>query len=132
MLTRVLRIILVILPEHQSDTFSIHSDDGNPSRANIKQALRGSYALSWKPCQGDSSKLNLPDHRYKRRCCSLITIEFDSLPHAHAQTTKTYYKHQDSRIKKAQESKTKTSANSDFQDLPFLYQDYQDKDCQGR
>nr|GFA57194.1 hypothetical protein [Tanacetum cinerariifolium] len=23
---------------------------------------RGSYALSWKPCQGDS--LNLPDHRY--------------------------------------------------------------------
>ncbi|GJR08614.1 retrovirus-related pol polyprotein from transposon TNT 1-94 [Tanacetum coccineum] len=25
--------------------------------------LRGSYALSWKPCQGGSSKLNLPDHR---------------------------------------------------------------------
>nr|GFA47692.1 hypothetical protein [Tanacetum cinerariifolium] len=24
--------------------------------------LVGSYALSWKPCQGDS--LNLPDHRY--------------------------------------------------------------------
>ncbi|GJS97222.1 hypothetical protein Tco_0804190 [Tanacetum coccineum] len=37
---RVLRIILVILPEHQSDTKSIHSDDGNPSRANIKQAPR--------------------------------------------------------------------------------------------
>nr|GEV29269.1 retrovirus-related Pol polyprotein from transposon TNT 1-94 [Tanacetum cinerariifolium] len=46
--------------------------DGNPARANIKQALarkhgesytyvvRRSYALSWKPCQGDS--LNLPDH----------------------------------------------------------------------
>ncbi|GJT28924.1 hypothetical protein Tco_0909199 [Tanacetum coccineum] len=42
----------------------------------------------------------------------------DSLPHAHAQTTKTYYKHQDSRIKKAQELKTKTSANSEIQDLP--------------
>ncbi|GKB53092.1 hypothetical protein Tco_0903845 [Tanacetum coccineum] len=42
MLTRVLRIILVLLPEH----------------------LR-SYALSWKPCQGDSSKLILPDHRYQ-------------------------------------------------------------------
>ncbi|GKA70794.1 hypothetical protein Tco_0776933 [Tanacetum coccineum] len=41
-----------------------------------------------------------------------------SLPHAHAQTTKTYYKHQDSRIKKAQELNTKTSANSDIQDLP--------------
>ncbi|GKA44625.1 hypothetical protein Tco_0737349 [Tanacetum coccineum] len=82
-----------------------------------------SYALSWKPCQGDS--LNLPDHRYKRRCCSLIPAESDSLPHAHAQTTKTYYKHQDSRIKKAQELKTKTSANSDIQDLPLRYQVYQ-------
>ncbi|GJS70786.1 hypothetical protein Tco_0703627 [Tanacetum coccineum] len=28
-------------------------------------------------------------------------LKSDSLPHAHAQTTKTYYKHQDSRIKKA-------------------------------
>ncbi|GJT89985.1 hypothetical protein Tco_1078830 [Tanacetum coccineum] len=63
-----------------------------------------------------SSKLNLPDHRYKRRCCSLILVDSDSLPHAHAQTTKTYYKHQDSRIKKAQELKTKTSANSDIKD----------------
>nr|GEY40059.1 Gag-Pol polyprotein [Tanacetum cinerariifolium] len=37
--SRVLRIILVIMPEHQSDMFDIHSDDGNPSRANIKQTL---------------------------------------------------------------------------------------------
>ncbi|GJS52821.1 hypothetical protein Tco_0626183 [Tanacetum coccineum] len=44
-------------------------------------------------------------------------LKSDSLPHAHAQTTKTYYKHQDSRIKKAQELKTKTSANSDIKDL---------------
>ncbi|GJV75991.1 retrovirus-related pol polyprotein from transposon TNT 1-94 [Tanacetum coccineum] len=58
----------------------------------------------------------LPKDRYKRRCCSLILAESDSLPHAHAQTTKTYYKHQDSRIKKAQELKTKTSANSDIKD----------------
>nr|GEW05065.1 reverse transcriptase domain-containing protein [Tanacetum cinerariifolium] len=35
-------------------------EDGNPSRAIIKQALGRSYALSWNPCQGDS--LNLPDH----------------------------------------------------------------------
>nr|GEX38763.1 hypothetical protein [Tanacetum cinerariifolium] len=63
-----------------------------------------------KPCQGDS--LNLPDH-------SLIPVDSDSLPHAHAQTTKTYYKHQDSRIMKAQESKTKTSANSDIQRSSF-------------
>ncbi|GJX86328.1 putative reverse transcriptase domain-containing protein [Tanacetum coccineum] len=26
--------------------------------------VRGSNTLSWKPCQGGSSKLNLPDHRY--------------------------------------------------------------------
>nr|GFA34992.1 hypothetical protein [Tanacetum cinerariifolium] len=89
--------------------------NGNPSRVNIKQLCdRRSYALSWKPCQGDS--LNLPDHRYKRRCCSLILADSDSLPHAHAQATKTYYKHQDSRIKKAQELKTKTFKNSDVKD----------------
>ncbi|GJU36859.1 reverse transcriptase domain-containing protein [Tanacetum coccineum] len=59
---------------------SFRSDDGNPSRAIIKQALR-----------------------YKQRCCSLIPAESDSLPHAHAQTIKTYYKHQDSRITKAKD-----------------------------
>ncbi|GJU98241.1 hypothetical protein Tco_1327512 [Tanacetum coccineum] len=74
-----------------------------------RYCVRRSYALSWKPCQGGSSKLNLPDQ-------SLIPAESDSLPHAHAQTTKTYYKHQDSRIKKAQELKTKTFANSDIKD----------------
>ncbi|GJZ91314.1 hypothetical protein Tco_0663241 [Tanacetum coccineum] len=63
--------------------------------------------------------------KYKRRSCSLIPAESNSLPHAHAQTTKTYYKHQDSRIKKAQELKTKTFANSDIQDLPLRYQVYQ-------
>nr|GEX01091.1 hypothetical protein [Tanacetum cinerariifolium] len=82
-----------------------------------------SYALSWKPYQRDS--LNLPDHRIRRRCCSLIPVESNSSPHAHAQTRKTYYKHQESRIKKAQESKTKTTANFDIQDLPLRYQVYQ-------
>ncbi|GJV19693.1 hypothetical protein Tco_1368713 [Tanacetum coccineum] len=43
-------------------------------------------------------------------------LKSDSLPHAHAQTTKTYYKHQDSRINKAQELKTKTSAYSNIKD----------------
>ncbi|GJT27681.1 hypothetical protein Tco_0907956 [Tanacetum coccineum] len=103
------------------------SEDGNPAGANIKQALGRSYALSWKPCQGDS--LNLPDHSHIRPHALLLTVLFqdsykdgdgdasfqlksDSLPHAHAQTTKTYYKHQDSRIMKAQELKTKTSAQT--------------------
>ncbi|GJW34449.1 hypothetical protein Tco_0054481 [Tanacetum coccineum] len=71
--------------------------------------MRGSYILSWKPCQGDSSKLNLLDHRYKRWCCSLIPVESDSLLRAHAQTTKTYYKHQE-----RSSLKTKTSATLIF------------------
>ncbi|GJV88342.1 retrovirus-related pol polyprotein from transposon TNT 1-94 [Tanacetum coccineum] len=54
--------------------------------------------------------------RYKLRCCSLIPTESDSLPYSYAQTTKTYYKHQDSRIKKAQVLKIKTSANSNIKD----------------
>ncbi|GJV46390.1 hypothetical protein Tco_1430926 [Tanacetum coccineum] len=60
-----------------------------------------SYALSWKPCQGDS--LNLPDHRIHKDGDgdASFQLKSDSLPHAHAQTTKTYYKHQDSRIMKA-------------------------------
>ncbi|GKA98593.1 hypothetical protein Tco_0826530 [Tanacetum coccineum] len=71
-----------------------------------------SYALSWKPCQGDS--LNLPDHRIHKDGDgdASFQLESNSLPHAHAQTTKTYYKHQDSRIMKAQELKTKTSAQT--------------------
>ncbi|GJV88955.1 hypothetical protein Tco_1532893, partial [Tanacetum coccineum] len=43
---------------------------------------------------------------------ALFQLKTDSLPHAHAQTTKTYYKHQDLRIMKAQELKTKTSAQT--------------------
>ncbi|GJX61126.1 retrovirus-related pol polyprotein from transposon TNT 1-94 [Tanacetum coccineum] len=44
---RVLCIILVILPEHQSKTKVFHNEDGNPARANIKQAL-GRYESSHK------------------------------------------------------------------------------------
>ncbi|GJS10014.1 hypothetical protein Tco_0366810 [Tanacetum coccineum] len=72
-----------------------------------------------------ADKTTTSQQEYKRQCCSLIPAESDSLPHAHAQTTKTYYKHQDSRIKKAQVLKIKTSANSDKQDLPLRYQGYQ-------
>nr|GEX85751.1 hypothetical protein [Tanacetum cinerariifolium] len=77
-------IILVLLGE-----------DGNPSRANIKQALRG------------------------KQCILLHLIWF--VKHS----AYTYYKHRDLRIKKAQEFKTKTSANSGIQDLPLRYQVYQ-------
>ncbi|GJU09838.1 hypothetical protein Tco_1132234 [Tanacetum coccineum] len=60
---RVLRIILVILPEHQSDTKVIHNDDGNPSRANIKQALEGFNTLAGNPVKEILLKLNISDHR---------------------------------------------------------------------
>ncbi|GJS26742.1 hypothetical protein Tco_0487362 [Tanacetum coccineum] len=87
--------------------FSIHSDEWKSFQSQPQTALRYSiYTVK-------RSSLN---RRYKRRCCSLILAEFDSLPHVHAQATKTYYKHQDTRIKKAQELKTKTSANSDIKD----------------
>ncbi|GJZ69891.1 hypothetical protein Tco_0633441, partial [Tanacetum coccineum] len=68
-----------------------------------------SYTLSWKPCQGDP--LNLPDHRIHKDGDgdALFQLKSDSLPHAHAQTTNTYYKHRDSRLMKAQELKRKTS-----------------------
>ncbi|GJS72700.1 hypothetical protein Tco_0705541 [Tanacetum coccineum] len=109
----------------KSDTFSIHNDDMDilpvvPKFFPSKQHCgRRPYALSWKPCQGDS--LNLPDHRIHKDGDgdASFQLKSNSLPHAHAQTTKTFYKHQDSRIMKAQELKDKDfRTNSDIQDLP--------------
>ncbi|GJZ96306.1 hypothetical protein Tco_0668640 [Tanacetum coccineum] len=71
----VLRVIL----------FSIHSDEWKSFQSQPQTALR-SYALSWKPYQGDS--YNLPDHRYKCRYCSPILVMSDSLPRAHTQASK--------------------------------------------
>ncbi|GJZ16599.1 hypothetical protein Tco_0552276 [Tanacetum coccineum] len=58
--------------------------------------------------------LNLPDHRIHKDGDgdASFQLKSDSLPHAHAQTTKTFHKHHDSRIMKAQELKTKTSAQT--------------------
>ncbi|GJT02047.1 hypothetical protein Tco_0823216 [Tanacetum coccineum] len=89
--------------------FSIQSDEWKSFQSQPQTTLRGSYALSWKPCQGDS--LNLPDHSH--------------IPPYLLFITNFQMQHQDSRIKKAQEFKTKTSANSDIQDLPLRYQVYQ-------
>ncbi|GJR82410.1 hypothetical protein Tco_0153195 [Tanacetum coccineum] len=116
-------------------TSSINSEPPHGSNTYITNLLEciqtlnssaGSNTLRWKPHQGGSYKLNLPDHRYKQRCCSLNLAKSNSLPHAHAQSIKTYYWHQNARIKKAQvHTKTKTSANSYIQDLPLRYQVYQ-------
>ncbi|GJY85371.1 hypothetical protein Tco_0499397 [Tanacetum coccineum] len=48
--------------------------------SSSKRALRRSYALSWKPCQGDS--LNLPDHRIHKDGDgdASFQLKSDSLP----------------------------------------------------
>ncbi|GJX04558.1 putative reverse transcriptase domain-containing protein [Tanacetum coccineum] len=51
--------------------FSIHNDEWKSFQCHHQTALR-SYALSWKPCQGDS--LNLPDHSSIRG--SLYDVKF--------------------------------------------------------
>ncbi|GKA33888.1 hypothetical protein Tco_0720317, partial [Tanacetum coccineum] len=58
---RVLRIILVILPEHPSDF--IYNEDGNPARVNIKQAHGRFYTSVGNHVKEILFKLNLPDHR---------------------------------------------------------------------
>nr|GEU31905.1 hypothetical protein [Tanacetum cinerariifolium] len=50
--------------------------------------LRSTY------CNLDPNDKGECTHKYKQQCCSLISAEPDSSPHAYAQTTKTYYWHQ--------------------------------------
>ncbi|GJZ04713.1 retrovirus-related pol polyprotein from transposon TNT 1-94 [Tanacetum coccineum] len=71
--------------------FSIHNDESESSVSSSNSTR--SYALSWKPYQGDS--LNLPDHRIHKDGDgdASFQLKSDSLPHAHAQSTKTFYKH---------------------------------------
>ncbi|GJW25406.1 putative ribonuclease H-like domain-containing protein [Tanacetum coccineum] len=88
LLTRVLRIILVIVPEHPSDTYVL----------TMKMEILLEPASNKLLVDGDGD--------------ASFQLKSDSLPHAHAQSTKTFYKHQDSRIMKAQELKTKTSAQT--------------------
>ncbi|GJX73881.1 hypothetical protein Tco_0312476 [Tanacetum coccineum] len=83
-------IIDPILPEHPSDTYVV----------TMKMEIL-LEPTSNKLLVGDS--LNLPDYRIHKDGDgdALFQLKLDSLPYAHAQTTKTYYKHQDSRIMKA-------------------------------
>ncbi|GJW63618.1 hypothetical protein Tco_0115502 [Tanacetum coccineum] len=85
-------------PEHPSDTYVL----------TMKMEILLEPASN-KLLVGDS--LNLPDHRIHKDGDGDASFqpESDSLPHAHAQTTKTFYKHQNSRIVKSQELKIKTS-----------------------
>ncbi|GJR23809.1 hypothetical protein Tco_0972336 [Tanacetum coccineum] len=78
--------------------FSIHNDEWKSFQCHHQTTLR-----IHKDGDGDAS----------------FQLKSDSLPHAHAQTIKIFYKHQDSRIMKAQELKDKDfRTNSDIQDFP--------------
>ncbi|GJV02940.1 hypothetical protein Tco_1336509 [Tanacetum coccineum] len=68
------------LPKRGSDTKVIHNDDGNPSRANIKQALGRFNTIAGNPVKEILLKLNLPYHRSiltdsKQRSIKLIPYE---------------------------------------------------------
>nr|GEV20734.1 retrovirus-related Pol polyprotein from transposon TNT 1-94 [Tanacetum cinerariifolium] len=55
--------------------FSIHNDEWKSFQSQDQTALWGSNTLSWKPCQGGSSKLNLPHHRIRQWRYNLIPAE---------------------------------------------------------
>ncbi|GJY73454.1 hypothetical protein Tco_0477885 [Tanacetum coccineum] len=80
-----------LTPKHPSDTYVF-----TVKMEILLEPTSNKLLDSYKDGDGDAS----------------FQLKSDSLPHAHAKTTKTYYKHQDSRIMKAQELKTKTSAQT--------------------
>ncbi|GJZ96172.1 hypothetical protein Tco_0668506 [Tanacetum coccineum] len=92
--------------EHSDDaSLSIHSDECKSlpeSTSNSSVVEQAAWVKSNTICvrrsnnfeletlsQGDS--LNHPDHRYRMTVLQPHSSKFNSLPHAHAQTTKTYY-----------------------------------------
>ncbi|GJU46960.1 hypothetical protein Tco_1204226 [Tanacetum coccineum] len=119
-------VIVVLSPEHV--IWVLEADSSHFVAAVI---IERSIAGLNPRCSGNENKqawlvLTEPKDSYKYRDGDTpFQLKSDSLPHAHAQTIKTCYKYQNSRIKKAQDLNTKTSANSDIQDLPSIYQVYQ-------
>ncbi|GJX16145.1 hypothetical protein Tco_0216977 [Tanacetum coccineum] len=80
-----------------------------------KQALEGHYALCG-TLSRDFIELQITRIHKDGDGDASFQLNSNSLPHAHAHSTRTFYEHQDSRIIKAQELKTMTSANSDIND----------------
>ncbi|GJV03793.1 hypothetical protein Tco_1337362 [Tanacetum coccineum] len=82
-------IIVPYWKEHQSDAFSMHSDDGNPTSTNIKQALRQvtceilygsnlSDASPGNPVKEILFNLNLPDIANCFTTCSCKDVDGDT------------------------------------------------------
>ncbi|GJU36688.1 hypothetical protein Tco_1185042 [Tanacetum coccineum] len=84
------------------------------ARATLLMALPNKDQLKFHSYQDAKLLMEAIEKRIPKEewMMPLLQLKSDSLPHAHAQTTKTYYKHRDSRIMKAQELKTKTSTQT--------------------
>ncbi|GJV93740.1 hypothetical protein Tco_1541553 [Tanacetum coccineum] len=119
------RVKVAINLEYPEQTVMIGStltEEGCNKLCNLLQ--RNLDIFAWKPTDMTGVPRHIAEHRlnvwknFLRDSHkdgdgdALFQLKSDSLPHAHAQTTKTYYKHRDSRIMKAQELKTKTSAQT--------------------
>ncbi|GKB24006.1 hypothetical protein Tco_0863407 [Tanacetum coccineum] len=79
----------------QSDTLSYSNDEWNLPSVIHQQALAVDLRFELENLQGDS--LNLPDHRIHidGDGDASFPTEVEFITNAHAQTTKTFYKHQD-------------------------------------
>nr|GEX10726.1 Gag-Pol polyprotein [Tanacetum cinerariifolium] len=93
-------------PVQQSRTKHIHTRY-QFIKEQVENGIIELYFVRTKYQLADMFTKALPKDRIRRRCCSLIPAESNSSAHAHAQTTK-------------------TSANSDKQDLHLRYQVYQE------
>ncbi|GKB64537.1 hypothetical protein Tco_0920723 [Tanacetum coccineum] len=89
-----------VLTFRDDTLFSIHNDEWKSFQCHHQTALR-SYALSWKPCQGDS--LNLPDHRYQVYQGRLLASFQDDAKYEHVG--------QDTRSQGGKDEKTKSKDN---------------------
>ncbi|GJW00054.1 retrovirus-related pol polyprotein from transposon TNT 1-94 [Tanacetum coccineum] len=114
-----------ILPETSSNSTAVGDMRDSTYSSCVNWISIKTLRFELETLSGDS--IESPDHRNTNIILihkdgdgdASFQLKSDSLPHAHAQTTKTFYKHQDSRIMKAQELKDKDfRTNSDIQDLP--------------
>ncbi|GKC77239.1 hypothetical protein Tco_1128013 [Tanacetum coccineum] len=125
LLTRVLRIILVIVPEHPSDTYdtmmmesclSQHQKALKTFRFELENPVRRLFEIYWiKGINIYTVKWSYGNRRILKVGDGVASFQLESnaLPTCSCSTTKTYFKQfKISRIMKAQELKTKTSAQT--------------------
>ncbi|GJR30311.1 hypothetical protein Tco_1106543 [Tanacetum coccineum] len=95
---QTLNVSAAMTSDHKSSELGIHDYNNEPSSSKLVSKVV--------PLADKTATSRQDSYKDGDRDASL-QLKSDSLPHAHAQTTKIYYKNQDSRIKKAQELKDK-------------------------